>query len=223
MGKENHVNVNFLLIGDGVVSQVLEMHLLDENNDKISAKKIAVNRTDRSFVLDNPQIEEILELQKSDDGLRTHLAVGYHGNNFGRLELASALLRRGVRLDTYVSTQAKIGPGVVIGDHCLVMPGGIVEPFASVGNGSIIWSNSHVSHHAIVGDYCFVASGAVICGSARIGSQCFLGANSTVIDEVYVGKGSVVGAGSLVRSNCEENSVIVAPNSSILSDFHLPI
>ena len=217
------MSFRFLLIGDGVVSQVLEMHLLVENIGKINVKKIRVQRTDRSFVLNNPQIEEILELQESDESLRTHLAVGYHGNNLGRRELASSLLKRSVRLDTYVSTEAKIAPGAVVGDHCLIMPGGIVEPFANIGHGSIVWTNSHVSHHAEVGDYCFVASGAVICGSARIGSQCFIGANSTVIDEVYVGMGSVIGAGSLVRSNCDDNSVIVAPNSSILSDFHLPI
>ena len=223
MGKENQVSTSFLLIGDGVVSQVLEMHLRAENKGIINVKKIGAKRTDKRFVLEALQIEEIMAIQDSNKSLRTYLAVGYHGNNLGRLELASALLKSGVRLDAYLSTQANIALGVAVGDHCLIMPGAILEPFATVGHGSIVWTNSHISHHATVGEYCFVASGAVICGSARIGSHSFIGANSTVIDDVYVGGGSVIGAGSLVRSNCDENSVIVAPNSSILSDFHLPI
>jgi sugar O-acyltransferase (sialic acid O-acetyltransferase NeuD family) len=95
-----------------------------------------------------------------------------------------------------------------IGENCFILEQNVIQPFARVGAGVMMWSSNHIGHHAVIGDYCFFSSQAVICGSSTIGERCFVAANVTVEDGIIVGDGCFLGSAAIVKRNLPAESVV---------------
>ena len=209
------MSAKIIVVGDGVVSQVLCSHLCRERGvAKSEIFKVPVIRSGSQYTASDIEVLEILNTQKKSN-LLTYLAIGYWQNNRAREEFARKLESQGVRFDSFISSDALISEETRIESNVLIMPGAVLEPFSIVREGSIIWSGAHISHHAEIGRFCFLSSSSVISGNSLIGDRTFVGSNATVFDNIQVGQDSIVGAGSVVRQDCDAQSISVSPSSIV--------
>jgi sugar O-acyltransferase (sialic acid O-acetyltransferase NeuD family) len=99
-----------------------------------------------------------------------------------------------------VSSFARLGAGTV------VMPGAIVNPRTIIGDHCIINSGAIVEHDVGIGSYTHICPGSVVGGGATIGENCFIGLGSRVRDHVSIGKDSCVAMGAVVTASFPEAS-----------------
>jgi sugar O-acyltransferase (sialic acid O-acetyltransferase NeuD family) len=144
---------------------------------------------------------------------------------FGRVNKARAekyyqAKAKGYELITYISSNVRTWPGLVVGDNCYIADGSIVGPFVEIGNNVFI-TGSSVGHHSIVKDHCFMALNSVVLGVATIEPYCFLGANSTIQHGLSIGRECIIGAGATINKNTRERAVYVDNPAELLpKDSH---
>ena len=77
----------------------------------------------------------------------------------------------------------------IIGRHCVVNTGVIVE------------------HGVIVGNNVFLGSSSVVCGDTKIGNNVFIGAGSIIRDGVNICDNAIIGMGAIVTNNITEKGL----------------
>ncbi len=76
------------------------------------------------------------------------VAIGYGKMNRLRAEKFAAVKTLGYECARYVSSKAFTWPGLTMGENAFIMEANVVQPFASIGANTIIWSGNHIGHHA---------------------------------------------------------------------------
>jgi sugar O-acyltransferase (sialic acid O-acetyltransferase NeuD family) len=114
---------------------------------------------------------------------------------------------RGYPPITYISSRALTWPDLVIGEGCMIFDGVTVEPFARIGDNTIVRAACHLSHDATIGGSCYLAPRAAVAGSVTIGERCFIGAGALVLDRVRIAPGCFIAAGARVARDTEEDGV----------------
>lgn len=89
----------------------------------------------------------------------------------------------GIGHGNFINAQTTIGAGAVIGSHCILHSGSIID------------------HLATLGDFVQVGAGTIINSEATIGEGAFIGSGVTIVSGVTVGKNARIGAGSVVISS----------------------
>jgi sugar O-acyltransferase (sialic acid O-acetyltransferase NeuD family) len=95
-----------------------------------------------------------------------------------------------------------------IGENCFILESNIIQPFARIGAGVMMWSGNHIGHHCVVGDYCFLSSQVGFGGGANIGARCFVAGKAGVDSGVSVGEGCFLGFGVVVKNDLPADSVV---------------
>jgi acetyltransferase-like isoleucine patch superfamily enzyme len=70
---------------------------------------------------------------------------------------------KGYSLISYVSSRAILCDNK-IGENCFIFEGANLQPFAEVGDDSIVWCQTHVGHHSLIGDHVFISAGVTVSG-----------------------------------------------------------
>lgn len=96
-----------------------------------------------------------------------------------------------------------------IGEHCFILEGNVIEPYAKVGNNVIVWGGSHIAHHCVIGDHCFLSSQVGVSGATRIGERCFLGGQVGITEGLTIGDGCLLSAAVTVTRNVPSGSVVI--------------
>lgn len=108
-----------------------------------------------------------------------HVVVAVTDNR-ARLRIANSIRTLGARFFTaahpaaYVSTEAEVGDGTVLG------AGAVVHPDVAVGSHCYVGPGAVVDRDAVVGAGAWVSSGAVVGPGAKVGVRAVLGQNSSV-------------------------------------------
>ena len=103
-----------------------------------------------------------------------------------------------------------------LGENAVVLDS-YIQPYATIGNNSFIWSGSTVGHHSSIGNNCWISSGSTIGGNCKIRDFSFLGLNSTIGHFVNIGKKCFVGSSAHVTKSVTSNSVVVQNDSKKIS------
>jgi len=114
------------------------------------------------------------------------------------------------RLLSYTCSKATHWGDTVIGDNVFVFEDNTIQPFVSIGSGTILWSGNHIGHHSHIGKYCFVTSHVVVSGLCSVGDRCFLGVNSTISEDTAIGDDVIVGPGALVQKPAGSGEAYIA-------------
>ena len=99
-----------------------------------------------------------------------------------------------------VSSFAKLGTGTV------VLPGAVVNARTIIGEHCIINSGAIVEHDVRIGGYTHICPGSVVGGASTIGESCFIGLGSRVRDHISIGRDSFVAMGAIVTASCPDGS-----------------
>ncbi len=95
-----------------------------------------------------------------------------------------------------------------IGEHCFILPGTVIEPYATIGNNVVIWGGSYIGHHCVLADHCFLSGQAGIGAGTHIGERCFTGIKVGTTPGVTIGEGSFLSAGAFVAKNVPPGSIV---------------
>ncbi len=82
-----------------------------------------------------------------------------------------------------IASRTTIGPVSVVGQHCLILAGAVID-------GSVQ-----------VGDFVTIGAGAIINDRVKLNDGVFIGAGANIVAGVEIGKGARIGAGSVVVEN----------------------
>ncbi len=109
-----------------------------------------------------------------------------------------------------VSKFAKIGPGTQI------MATAVINAEAVIGNHCIINTGAIVEHDCRLENYVHVAPNACLGGNVTVGEKTLIGIGATVIPNITIGKNVTVGAGSVVLQDIPDNAVVVGTPAKII-------
>jgi serine acetyltransferase len=104
-----------------------------------------------------------------------------------------------------------------IGENCFILEANVIQPFARVGAGVMMWSGSHIGHHAQIGDYCFLSSHVGLGSGVRLGAGCFVSGKVGVDTGFEIGAASFLGGGAIVKKNLPPESVVPGPSDKAAS------
>jgi len=130
------------------------------------------------------------------------------GDNQIRLDKSKYLLSEGFKLATLIHPSSVVSRYAKVEVGTVVMAGAIINPFASVGLGSIINTSCSVDHDCVIADGVHISPGAHIAGGVSIGEMSWLGIGCVVKQGIEVGASVIVAAGAVVVSNIPNNALV---------------
>ncbi len=100
----------------------------------------------------------------------------------------------------YVSDSATIGKGTV------VFSNSYIGPEVQIGDFVIINTNTIVEHNACVSNSAILSPAVVLAGASLVGESTFIGMGTCVSDKVQIGDHCIIGANSFVNSDIPNHS-----------------
>lgn len=195
-----------VVFGTGSFAEVVSFYFTHDSDYEIEAYVVDKPSETTEF-LGKPVISATqLEALYPADHYEAFVAIGYSHMNKIRERVCLRLMEKNYSLASYVSTKATSW-SKQIGRNVFIFEDNTIQPFVSIGDGTILWSGNHIGHHASIGNYCFITSHAVISGHCMIEDRCFIGVNATIADSVSIGADCLIGAGALITKNTEPSSV----------------
>jgi acetyltransferase-like isoleucine patch superfamily enzyme len=140
------------------------------------------------------------------------VAVGYHQLNQQRASRMAAVEAKGYPLASFVSAKADVPRDFSVQPNVMIMERATLQPFVTVGRGSILWSTTRVGFHTRIGEYCWVVC-PLFGESVELGDYSFVGLNATIGPSLRIGRGNVIGAGALVLRGTGDYEVWKAPKA----------
>jgi sugar O-acyltransferase (sialic acid O-acetyltransferase NeuD family) len=215
-----------ILFGNGQVAEAAYLRLLHDPLYEVVGFTV-----DQDFITDEEKFglpvvpfETVQSIYPPGD-YELHISISYRKVNKLRAEKYMAAKAKGYQLVSFISPNADLNPGVVIGDNCVIGSQVIIDVGVQIGNNIVIASGVVIGHHTEIGDHCFISAGATVAGSVTIAPYCFIGTGAIIRDRLKIEKSSVVGAGALILEDTEANGVYLgrqAQKLPITSDL-LPL
>ncbi|MFN3691372.1 MAG: acetyltransferase [Fervidobacterium sp.] len=131
------------------------------------------------------------------------------GDNLARKKIAMQISKRykDVRWATLIHPKAYVHSSAKIEQGSVVFAGAIVQPYARIGEHTIINTAAVVEHDCNVGNWVHLAPGVRLAGSVTVKDGAFLGVGSVVIPLKEIGEWTTIGAGSVVVRDIPQKSV----------------
>lgn len=156
-----------------------------------------------------PILNSIGEAKNYFDSVDKRFTVGI-GNPRLRKRMVEQFAEIGGVLTSSISDSAQIGNfDVTIGIGANILSGAKISNSVKIGQCSIVYYNSIITHDVIIGDFVEISPGATILGRAQIENNCQIGAGAVILPDIIIGENAIIGAGAVVTKNIPENSVVV--------------
>lgn len=130
------------------------------------------------------------------------------GDNKIRLEKSKYLLSKGFNLGILAHPRSTVSKYAEIGIGTVVMAGAIINPFTSIGLGSIINTSCSIDHDCVIAEGVHVSPGAIVAGGVSIGEMSWLGIGSVVKQGIAISDSVIVAAGAVVVNDVPCNVII---------------
>jgi sugar O-acyltransferase (sialic acid O-acetyltransferase NeuD family) len=131
----------------------------------------------------------------------------HKGMNKERERVYNEIKAKNYNLISYVSSKATVFDTFTAGDNCFILEDNTIQPFATIGSNTVLWSGNHIGHHSRIGDHVFITSHVVISGNCIVEPYCFIGVNSALKENVLLGKASFIAMSTCITKNTEPYSV----------------
>ena len=126
------------------------------------------------------------------------LAIGQLTDPTPRQRLAEQLQNLGFQCPVLISPYAIVSRHAQLNHGTTVCHGAMVNAAAVVGSHCILNSGALLEHDVEIGDHCHISTGALVNGGVRVGSGSFIGSGAMIREGLELPAYTVVGAGKRV-------------------------
>jgi sugar O-acyltransferase (sialic acid O-acetyltransferase NeuD family) len=203
-----------IIIGNSIAADILYGYLHSDERYEVICFAV-----DGEYVVEKSKFGlDVLDIKllKNSYNCEEHkviLGMGYNNVNKNREATYKRIKNLGYELETYIHPSAIVHKDVSIGEGSMVLSNSVVEPYAKIGVNSFIWCNCTIAHHSEVKSHCWIASNTVLSGEAKIKDFSFVGVNCTIVNKVTVESLNIIGAGSLITKNTKPKEVFLTRNA----------
>jgi sugar O-acyltransferase (sialic acid O-acetyltransferase NeuD family) len=203
-----------IIVGNSIAADIVYGFLEQDKRYEVVCFAVDKKYIDgkSKFGLDELDIN-LLKSRYNCEEHKVVLGVGYNNLNQNREVIYNRIKNLGYEIETYIHPSAVVHENVSIGEGSMVLSNSVVEPFAKIGVNSFIWSNCTIAHHSEVQSHCWIASNTVLSGEATIKGFSFVGVNCTIVNKVTVESLNIIGAGSLITKNTKPKEVFLTRNA----------
>ncbi len=124
-------------------------------------------------------------------------------------DIISRLAIPNERFATIIHPSSVVSPSATIGAGSVILAHTTICAAAHVGQHVMMLPGGVVGHDSRIGDYSIAAARVTLSGRVTIGTSCYLGASSSYREGITVGEGSMLGMGAVVVRDVPANSVEV--------------
>jgi len=133
-----------------------------------------------------------------------------------RLRLMEELRQQGFGLPLIRHPSASISPFATLGEGCVVFAQSAINADTSLGRGCIVNTGATIDHDCTLGDGVHVSPGAHLAGEVRVGRASWIGIGACVRENIVVGDEVTVAAGAAVVTDIGNNLTVAGvPAASI--------
>ena len=137
-----------------------------------------------------------------------HLLPAF-GDNDLRLKWTLRLLSMNFVVPTLIHPTAFVSKQSSLGDGTVVLSNSVVQPFSRCGLTCILNTRSSIDHHVSLGDSVHICPGATVGGTVSIGDLSWIGIGSTVSNNLTLTSSVLVGAGATVITDLPFSGTVV--------------
>lgn len=206
-----------IIFGTGSLAEVADFYLTHDSPYRVVAFTATGNFVKESNYLGRPLVAFEDVANKFPAGSHEmFIAIGYRKLNRLREQYCAEARTKGYTLLSYVCSKATHWGDTHVGDNVFVFEDNTIQPFVSIGNGTVLWSGNHIGHHSKIGEFCFLTSHVVVSGHCTIGNRTFIGVNATIADSTNIGEDNLIGPGALVQKDTAAGEVYLAERTKKL-------
>jgi sugar O-acyltransferase (sialic acid O-acetyltransferase NeuD family) len=207
-----------IIFGTGTFAEVVSFLLERDSPYEIAAYTKSDLKTEHEIFLGKPVISfHSIESLYPPSEYEMFIAIGCSKMNRVREEFFTLAKQKGYKLLSYISTKATFWDDLKTRENVFIFEDNNIQPYVSIGDGTILWSGNHIGHHSKIGSFCFITSHVVISGHCEIGDRAFIGVNATIVDGIKLDSDNLIGAGALIQSNTLEKEVYITEKAKKLS------
>lgn len=126
-----------------------------------------------------------------------------------RKTIAARLIKKKAVIATLIHPEAYLATGVQVGKGSVVMPRGIINVAAIIGDFTIINTASVIEHDCQIGNFVNIAPNVAIAGNVVIEDDCSIGIGATIVQNLKIGNKVIIGAQSVVLETINEAGTYV--------------
>ena len=198
-----------VVFGTGDFARVAKVYLEEDGGYEVAAFTAHEKYIAAKEMLGRPIVPfELLAEQYPPSEYAMFVAIGFSRLNRARAEVYDAAKAAGYELVRYICSKAVVWGDLTTGDNVFVFENNVIQPYATIGCDTILWSGNHIGHDTRIGNHCFLSSHVVVSGHVTVEDHCFIGVNATIRDGITIGAGSVIGAGAVITKNVAPGSVM---------------
>lgn len=197
-----------MVFGAGQIAEVAKVYLDRHSSDRIVGFTVDPAYCKSDSFQGLPLVRwDRLEQRFPPGSVRLLGPLSYARLNKFRKERHLEGKQRGYSFGSFIHPAAHVYTDD-IGENCFILEGNVIQPYARIGSGVMMWSGNHVGHHAIVGDYCFLASQVGLGGGVRLGERCFLAGKVGIETGRELGEACFLGTAAIIKRNLAAESVV---------------
>ncbi|WP_019037072.1 acetyltransferase [Psychroflexus tropicus] len=151
---------------------------------------------------------EVLSPSDHQDQLNQYPLIISVGSNSVRKQLVNRL-ESNLFSKALIHSSAQVSEAIAIKEGSVVMPLAVINTSSIVGKHCIINSGAVVEHDCELGDFVHISPNATICGGVQIGKGTHIGAGAILIPNISIGENCVVGAGTVVINDLPNHTKAV--------------
>ena len=131
------------------------------------------------------------------------------GNPIARHRCFQSALSAGLKPETIVHPTAIVDPSASIGEGSIFGPFSLVAPCVLTGKNTVVNNYSSLGHDSVLGMSSVLSPYATLNGGARCGANSFLGTRATIIPGKALGDYSKLSAGSVLCDDTADGSLAI--------------
>ena len=194
---------DLLIYGVGPLAKLMHFYFTHDSDYRVVAFT-----ADSQFVMEKtfcglPVLPfDIVTEKYPPDSVRMFVAIGYRHMRNRQVLFDRAKAKKYV-LANYISSRTVRFPDLRIGENNVAMANVQFEPFVTVGDNNLFWSDTLIGHEVSISDHNYVAAKCLISGNCIIEDGCFLANGVVLINALTIKRESHLLPGSVVMQNTQ--------------------